>query len=146
MTATPPDRYAVDRLIRQVAAAAILPRFRNLAEDDIREKKPGDLVTAADEDSERRLTAALPDLLPGSRVVGEEAASRDEGVMAALDGPDPVWVVDPVDGTHNFAHGKDRFAVIVALCQHGAVTAAWIHGPTDGTTVWAAPGQGRSTL
>ncbi|MBL6945967.1 MAG: inositol monophosphatase [Rhodospirillales bacterium] len=119
-----------------------MPRFRQLGSGDIREKKPGDLVTVADMESERRLSAMLPELLPGSRVVGEEASAADPSVLDALAGKDPVWIVDPVDGTNNFANGKECFALIVALMAGGKTLAGWIHDPVAGVSAMAAPGEG----
>lgn len=137
-----PDPAAVIDAVRKVALAEIMPRFRRLAAGDMREKGPGDLVTTADVESERRLGEALPPLLPGSRVVGEEAASADPSLLSLLDGPDPVWVVDPVDGTQNFADGVACFAVIVALCAGGQTIAGWIYDPVADETAWAAKGEG----
>src|SRR4051794_37822449 len=96
---------AIDRvtaLIEEAAAAEIAPRFGKLVAGDIREKGPNDLVTVADVAMERRLPPALAGLLPGSTVVGEEAVSDDAQIHDRLDGTDPVWVIDPVDGTTNF--------------------------------------------
>ncbi|MCP5373540.1 MAG: inositol monophosphatase [Hyphomicrobiales bacterium] len=137
-----PDRDAVDRIIRDVAAAEILPRFRNLRDHQIREKNPGDLVTDADEAAERALEAALTALLPGSAVIGEEMAEKRSHLLAVIGEDRPVWVLDPVDGTHNFAHGEGRFAVIVTLVRARRTLAGWIHAPLTGVTSWAAVGQG----
>jgi fructose-1,6-bisphosphatase/inositol monophosphatase family enzyme len=136
------DPARVSRLVRDVAEAVILPRFRTLETGQIREKRPGDLVTIADEESEQRLEAGLGELLPGANVVGEEAAEHDPGVMDALSRSTPCWVIDPVDGTHNFADGKACFAVIVALVVAGEVRAGWIHDPVADRTLYAASGQG----
>ena len=137
-----PDSEAVIRLMENVAAREIVPRFRRLADHDIAEKNPGDLVTTADIEAELALARGLPPLAPGSVVVGEEEAGTDPTILAALAGPRPVWLVDPLDGTNNFAHGKRRFAVIVALCQAGEVLAGWIHDPLGGLTSWAMAGEG----
>ena len=59
-----PDIDRVSTIIREVAETEILPRFRRLATADIREKGPGDLVTVADEESERQLTRRLMELVP----------------------------------------------------------------------------------
>ena len=67
------DPSRVAELMRETAAAELLPRFRNLAKDDIRQKRPGDVVTVADVASEQRLAAGLAKILPGVPVVGEEA-------------------------------------------------------------------------
>ncbi|MBP2227607.1 fructose-1,6-bisphosphatase/inositol monophosphatase family enzyme [Azospirillum agricola] len=138
-----PDIDRVSDLIRSVAKAEILPWFRNLAADGIRQKTgPMDLVTLADEAAERALTPALADLLPGSRVIGEEAASENPRVLDRLQGDDPVWIIDPVDGTLNFAEGRPLFAVIVALAQKGETIAGWIHDPIDGRMATAVKGEG----
>lgn len=138
-----PDIDRVARIIEEVAADELLSRFRLLDRSEIREKTgPGDLVTVADEACERRLAAALTDLLPGSRVVGEEDCAADPGVMDRLNGDDPVWIVDPLDGTWNFAHGFDRFASIVALAVAGETVAGWIHDPMAEVTGRAAKGEG----
>ncbi len=136
------DTDSVSRIIEELAADEIVPRFRNLAASDVREKSPGELVTAADEAMERRLTPALLQLLPGSVVVGEESTAADAGLLTLLHGPDPVWVVDPLDGTTNFATGVPRFGVMVCLVESGQTVAAWIHLPIAGTTIVAERGGG----
>ena len=137
-----PEVDDVIRLMESVAAREIVPRFRHLGHHDIAEKNPGDLVTTADIEAERALALGLPPLAPESVVVGEEDAATNPTVLAALAGPRPVWLVDPLDGTSNFAHGKPCFAVIVALYQAGEVRAGWIHDPLSGLTAWAMAGKG----
>ena len=123
-------------LIREVAATVVLPRFRHLAAADVHQKSPGDLVTIADQESERALTQGLTALLPGSAVVGEEAAAADPRVLDRVGDAGAVWIVDPVDGTNNFAAGKTPFAVMVALVRDGELTASWILDvPGDHLTV-----------
>lgn len=136
------DRDAVADLIRQVAAAEILPRFRNLKEGDTRQKSPGDFVTIADESAELALTPGLLKLLPGSVVVGEEATAKNPDVMKALAGSAPVWVVDPIDGTGNFASGKEGFVSMLALIQADDVLASWIYHPISGQMTIAEKGGG----
>jgi fructose-1,6-bisphosphatase/inositol monophosphatase family enzyme len=116
----------VGELIRQVARDVVLPRFQHLAAGEVHEKAPGELVTIADQESERLLTTGLMRLLPGSVVVGEEAVAADPQVLRHLDDAGPVWLVDPVDGTANFAAGREPFAVMVALLRDGETAAGWI--------------------
>jgi fructose-1,6-bisphosphatase/inositol monophosphatase family enzyme len=137
-----PDAGRVCDLIRDTALAEVLPRFRRLADHHVREKKPGDLVTVADIEAERRLTDGLRAMMPGSVTVGEEAAAADPRVLDALTGDDPVWIIDPVDGTQNFARGRERFAIIVALCRHGRTLAGWIHDPLGDRMAFAEAGEG----
>lgn len=135
-----PDRIA--GIIREAAQAEILPRFGHLAAGDIREKKPGQLVTEADVAAEAVLSRRLTDLLPGSTVVGEEAVDADPDLLRRLEGQGVVWVIDPVDGTANFAQGNPRFAVIIALVVNGITRAGWIHDPVPDRMVIAEAGQG----
>ena len=132
----------VTALIAEIAAEEIMPRFTKLAAGDVREKGPGDLVTVADEETERRLTPLLTQLLPGSCVLGEEGAAASPALLDRLAGDSPVWIIDPVDGTSNFAAGAGDFGVMVALVRHDAVLAGWIHDPRTGETVTAEQGGG----
>ncbi|GAB6053615.1 inositol monophosphatase family protein [Magnetospira thiophila] len=138
-----PDPAKVLQIINQVAAQEVRPRFQNLSKLDIWSKSgPQDLCTTADLASEKALSAHLTALLPGSGVVGEEATSKDPDLLTQLREDRPVWVLDPVDGTNNFAQGRPNFAMIVALCRGGDILAGWIHSPLDGRTIWALKGQG----
>ena len=129
--------------MREVADAVIVPRFRQLAAHQIKSKTyPGDVVTIADEESERMLGPRLNALLEGSRVIGEEGAFADPTLLDLLKGDDPVWIIDPIDGTANFVNGVAAFAVIVALVHRGETQAGWIYEPLEGRTLWAAKGKG----
>lgn len=122
------DRVA--EAIRDVTAEALEPRFGSLAADQVRDKAPGEVVTAADEEAERLLTRRLAALLDGP-VVGEEAVAADPGRLAAI-GAERAWLVDPLDGTANFVAGSPDWAVMVALLERGETVAAWIWRPVDG--------------
>jgi fructose-1,6-bisphosphatase/inositol monophosphatase family enzyme len=132
----------VASIIGEAAAEEILPRFNHLSAGQIREKRPGELVTEADTEAERVLTRRLGDLLPGSSVVGEEAVAADPALLRALEGQGAVWIVDPVDGTANFAKGNARFAVIVALVRDGVTVAGWIFDPLSDRMITAERGSG----
>jgi fructose-1,6-bisphosphatase/inositol monophosphatase family enzyme len=132
----------VAALIRDTAQAVIVPRFRLLRQEEIREKKPGDFVTVADLEAERLLTENLIAAAPGSVVLGEEAAAEDSGRIGLLGAEAPVWVIDPVDGTANFARGEPGFAVIVAQVERTEVCAGWIYDPLADVMVMAELGGG----
>ncbi|HEX2117473.1 MAG TPA: inositol monophosphatase [Alphaproteobacteria bacterium] len=136
-----PDPEKVAALLRRAASEIILPRFRNLQKDEIREKGPGDLVTIADTEAEQMLAPLLRQLAPGSVVVGEEAVAADADVLDHLSA-EGVWLIDPVDGTFNFVHGNPNFAVMAAYVERGSVRAGWIHEPLENETVWAVAGEG----
>lgn len=134
------DLSKVAAIIAEVSAAEIMPRFRNLAAGDIRKKKGDETVTVADEVAERALTPRLMALLPGSVVVGEESVAEKPELMDLLAGDAPVWVIDPIDGTRNFAAGKAEFAVMLALVRHNETLAAWILRPITGASYMAEAG------
>ncbi len=124
------DIEAVTAILREVAAEEVMPRFRALAEHEVRTKNGGELVTVADVAAERQITRRLRGLLPGSQVVGEEATAEDPGLLEKFTRDDDwIWVIDPIDGTANFAAGRPVFALMVALVRRGETEAAWILDP-----------------
>ena len=137
-----PITDTVTNLIRDIVAEEVVSRFERLAHGDVSEKGPGDLVTIADIEAERRLTQALMQLLPGSVVLGEEAAAADPALLGLLAQAAPVWVIDPLDGTWNFSEGRRHFGTMVALVRSDRVEAAWIHDPLGEKTVVAEAGGG----
>lgn len=130
-------------ILRDAGRTEVMPRFRNLAAGAVRQKTgPMDLVTEADEASERMITAALAARFPGVPVVGEEAASADPSVLDRLKGADLAFVVDPIDGTANFAAGLPMFGVMAAVISRGTVVGAAIHDPVGDDTAMALRGEG----
>ncbi len=99
-------------------------------------------MTVADEASERALTRRLRDLLAGSLVVGEEAVASNPAVLGNLSRDSPVWIVDPIDGTGNYAGGNPIFAVMVGLVRGNETLGAWIHDPSEDRTLTAQLGAG----
>ncbi len=138
-----PDIDSVAAFIREAAEVEVLPRFRQLADGDIREKAPGDLVTVADLAVEAMLERELTALVLGSLVVGEEAVhDRPELIERLAGGDAPVWIIDPIDGTTNFSEGDPLFVIQVAYAQGGKTRAAWIFDPVRGIMATAEEGSG----
>jgi len=131
----------VSTILQAAAAEAILPRFQKLRGGEIEEKTPGEAVTVADREAERIIAPQLTALLPGSRVVGEEACAANPSLMEGLDEGD-VWLVDPLDGTSNFIAGTADFAVMIALLRQGRTLASWMLRPVDGHLAVASLGEG----
>ena len=132
--------------MRDVARAVILPRFRRLATHQIKSKtSPSDVVTVADEESERMLGPRLAALVEGAQVIGEEASFANPALFALLEGEDPVWVIDPIDGTANFVNGVAAFGVIAALVHRGETRVGVIYDPLEDRALWAVKGQGAWT-
>ncbi|HEY1857969.1 inositol monophosphatase family protein [Acidocella sp.] len=134
---------AVIALLRSVAQTEIMPRFRKLGAADIRTKSgPLDPVTVADEAAERALTAGFKRLFPGDDVLGEEAASADPDLLQRLKAPGRVWVIDPIDGTANYAAELPLFGVMAALVEADKVLAGFIYDPLGDDTAVALAGSG----
>jgi fructose-1,6-bisphosphatase/inositol monophosphatase family enzyme len=132
----------VAELMREAAAMEIMPRFRQLRDDEIMEKSPGEVVTVADRATEERLTHGLHKLITHAHFVAEESWDLGASTFASLAETDVVWVVDPLDGTRNFASGQTTFAVMVALLHNVETVASWIHAPAEDWTVVAHAGAG----
>ncbi|NKL96602.1 inositol monophosphatase family protein [Rhizobium leguminosarum] len=143
MTISDQDILFLGDCVREAAQAEIMPRFRNLGATDVSEKTSAiDLVTQADVLAEHRITAALRQRFPAALVVGEEAYDADRSVVPALADAELAFVIDPVDGTFNFAAGLPVFGTMLAVTARGETVAGIIHDPVLGDTVTAIKGAG----
>ena len=133
----------LDLLLRAAARAEIMPCFRKLGIAGVRTKSgPLDLVTDADEAAEAMITHGLTRMFPGCLVVGEEAAASNPALLERLAGAALAFVVDPIDGTSNYAAGLPLFGTMAAAVIHGEVAAAVIHDPVTDTSSIAVRGEG----
>lgn len=136
---------AVHALLRQATERAILPRWRQLAAHEIAAKASSgtlpDVVTIADREAEAILAEGLAHLLPEAAIVGEEASAADPAILDRLS-RELCWIVDPLDGTNNFASGKPPFGILLALAERGETVAGWIYDCLSGRFCHAARGGG----
>lgn len=140
---------ALVEVVRKVAATEILPRFRNLSSADIQAKSgPDDLVTIADRASEEAIGAAVSDLMPEALVIGEEAVAEAPERLERMSQARTAVIIDPVDGTSNFAAGLAVFGVILAVVERGEtvfgllydpVRDDWVSATRNGGAWFAAP-------
>jgi fructose-1,6-bisphosphatase/inositol monophosphatase family enzyme len=143
MSFTHRDLATLAELLREAARAEVMQHFRRLDAGSVRTKSgPLDLVTIADEAAERMIGAGLRRHFPGCAVVGEEAASADPTVMDALATAELAFVVDPIDGTSNYAAGIPLFGVMAAAVMRGEVVAAAILDPVCDDMALALRGEG----
>jgi fructose-1,6-bisphosphatase/inositol monophosphatase family enzyme len=120
----------VGAILARAAAREILPRFRALTADQVRQKSSAfDIVTEADEAAEIMIAAELRAAFPQAIVVGEEATHRDPTLLEAIGSAELAFVVDPIDGTRNFASGLPLFGVMAAAIRRGEIVAGVIHDP-----------------
>lgn len=131
----------VATLMRSVATDIIVPRFRTLAAHEIADKGAGEIVTSADHDSEAALRDGLARFDPGTRIVGEEACEAEPGLLDDI-GSGRVWLIDPLDGTANFAAGREPFGMMIALVEDGVPIAGWMLDPVSGRLCAAVRGEG----
>lgn len=107
-----------------------------------------DPVTVHDKKVERRLHELLGNAVPGSHVLGEETGEhvleakgkplRNVIRDATIDDPDNVrWIIDPIDGTANFACGRDYFCTSIAVEYRGKLVASAIYVPFSRQLFWA---------
>jgi myo-inositol-1(or 4)-monophosphatase len=126
---------AVAPLAREAAALAARMRAEGMAETKM--KGAQDFLTEADGATESFLRARLESLFPGEPILGEEGggAAPERG---------PLWILDPIDGTSNFARGGDRWCVSLGLALDGRAVLGAVarHAPAE--LVLGAQGCGAS--
>jgi fructose-1,6-bisphosphatase/inositol monophosphatase family enzyme len=128
-----PSRIDIDRLaqvLREAAEAEVMPSFRALGIENVREKSSAtDLVTDADEAAERFIKTACARLFPEASFIGEESAAANPALLGNLGKTDLAIVVDPIDGTANYAAGMPLFAVMAAVVAKGETVAGILYDP-----------------
>jgi fructose-1,6-bisphosphatase/inositol monophosphatase family enzyme len=133
-------------LLSETAKAEIMPRFRRLEKGSVRRKTSrDDLVTEGDIAAERAISKVLRQRYPGALIVGEESANDNPALLHGLADADLAFIVDPIDGTFNFASGLPLFCVMLAVTVKGETVAGIIHDPVGGDWVLATLGGGSFT-
>ena len=144
MSKLPGDIASIDQamldLLRDVSRTIILPHYQHLSKDEIETKAADDVVTIADRQAEDALAEGLAKIVPGLPIVGEETAHGDPSVLDRLDGA--CWIVDPIDGTNNYAAGKPPFGILVAIADGGEAHSGWIYDPLADRLCVAHKGNG----
>lgn len=100
---------------------------------DVRYKSRRDPVSEADRASEALIASIIKDRFPNHGFMAEEGAAWDG---------DGLWIVDPLDGTVNFAHGYPCFCVSIAFTRGGETLVGVVHDPVRGETYTAENGDG----
>ncbi len=130
-------------LLEEVAKSEVMPRFFGSVQNAVSQKTSAfDVVSEVDEAAEKLISERLSTLFPGAVIVGEEAASRNPAIMAAVRTEELVFVVDPIDGTKNFVSGVPLFGIMIACIVKGDVVFGAIHDPVCDNTAFAVRGEG----
>jgi myo-inositol-1(or 4)-monophosphatase len=132
-TALPDGARAV--AIRAALDAGAILRSRVDGDRQVDYKGVIDLVTDADRASEELIGGRIRGAFPGHGFLGEEGTRGAEGAEWS-------WVVDPLDGTTNYAHGYPHFAVSIALEHRGAVALGVVYDPMRDELFVAERGRG----
>ena len=120
--------------IRQQAREILLSRFRRSSH---RLKADDSLLTEAD----LMMQEKVQSLLPGDvAMLGEEMSASEQ--QALLDSGEPLWILDPLDGTRNFVNGMPFFAVSLALVDAEGPAQGVVYDPVHDELFTAARGQG----
>jgi myo-inositol-1(or 4)-monophosphatase len=134
--------FAVDRA--GAAGRLLMDRYERLERIDY--KSARDVVTEADHLSEALILGAIRDAYPADAILAEESGEHHRRDGTAATAPEGrVWVVDPLDGTVNYANGIPYFCVSVALVVDGRPVVGVVHDPTRGD-MYAAEADGPATL
>jgi myo-inositol-1(or 4)-monophosphatase len=99
-------------------------------------KGDADLVTQADKRSERAIVERITRYFPDHGIVAEEGSGHDGASEFR-------WIVDPLDGTTNFAHGYPCFSVSIALAQLDTVIAGVVYNPYSTSCLPGRAGKAR---
>lgn len=133
-----PDPRQIGGLLREAAAAEIMPRFHRILAE---RKADGSLVTAADLATQARVSGAIARDFPDTPLLGEEMTRDDqERLLARADAG--AWILDPLDGTSNYACGFPGFAVSLAFVERGRATLGVILDPVRDECFHAVRGGG----
>ncbi len=118
------------------ASRALLRDFNEVEHLQVSRKGPGDFVTAADKRSEEIIFGELQKAKPDWSFMMEES-----GKVKGND-PDHVWIIDPLDGTHNFMHGIPHWSISIGLERKGEIIAGLVYDCTKDELFTAEKGGG----
>jgi len=129
-------RPAVNVAVRAArAAGAVILRYMNRVEGlAVEEKARHDYVSEVDRMAEAEIVRELRRAFPGHAVLGEETGLTGKS--------DKVWVVDPLDGTHNYLRGFPHFCVSIGFRDHGDLVHAVVYDPLRDELFTASKGDG----
>ena len=125
-------------IVKVVAQREIVPRYLKVAHE---RKVDGSIITAADTAAQQALTKGLTEI-NGCPVLGEEMVSAAQQALWEKYNESGLWILDPVDGTSNFANGLPYYAVSVAFYQGGRPIVGTVYAPEANELFWAEVGKG----
>jgi myo-inositol-1(or 4)-monophosphatase len=139
MTADPAVLEQLGEIVISAAREELLPRFARVKRG---RKADGSVITEADLVVQQRIAGELQKHWPDTVFLGEEMSAAEQEVLLRMD--KPLWCLDPLDGTSNFAAGIPCFSVSLALLEQGRVMAGIVYDPVRDECFSALHGKGAS--
>jgi len=133
-----PDLSELEGIIVSTAREVLLPRFAQTSRNF---KADGSIVTEADLIFQQHLKQQLEKHWPAIPILAEEM-SEDEQSQCLQHSRDGVWLLDPLDGTSNFAAGVPFYAVSIALLRQGMIQCGLVYDPQRDECFTAVKGRG----
>ncbi len=150
-TPSPPDspRALLDtaRLAADAAAEVHLHWAHRVTPGEAVDKGRSDFVTRVDREAQEAALAVIRRRHPAHRILAEEELEEAGGSGVTRwsgegDEGQPLWIVDPLDGTTNFLHGHPMYAASVGVAVGGRPVAGAVTAPATGERWWGAEGEG----
>ena len=120
-------------------AGELIRRERQNHNLEVSHKRDVELLTSADLKSEKLINAAIAETFPDHLILSEEFSPELAG---DTDLEQPLWVVDPIDGTVNYAYGHPQVSVSIAFAHGGQMRVGVVHCPFQNETFAAVDGEG----
>ena len=130
------ERYAFAKSLAHRAGSRALEWFRRRGELTIDLKGPQDFVTHADREVQALIEREIAGAFPGDAFLGEETAPAFRGPL------DHCWIVDPIDGTHNFLRGVPYWNIAIAYTESGRTRFGVVYDPVHNELYCARRGEG----
>ncbi len=131
------DAAHLKHIVHDVAKQELLPRFTRVTHTH---KADGSIVTEADLAAQERISEQLLQVWPGTVLLGEEMSSEQQAALLASD--KPVWCLDPLDGTSNFAAGIPYFALSLSLIFQEELVLGLVYDPIRNECFFARKDRG----
>jgi myo-inositol-1(or 4)-monophosphatase len=141
LTASPTELLSVARQAAACGGEILMKYYRDGV--SMRDKTSAggatfDLVSDADLESEQAIARRIRDAFPGHELLGEETLGKSIDAAAC----EHLWIIDPLDGTNNYAHRLPFFAISIAYYHRGKPIAGMVHNPASDDWYWASAGGG----
>ncbi|MFT2097813.1 inositol monophosphatase family protein [Marinomonas sp. 2405UD66-6] len=130
-------------IVRRAGQEIVMTNFRQLSSADVETKSSfSDLVTIADKACEDFITQKIQQHFPDWAIVGEEATAEDTSTTDKISQSDICVIIDPIDGTWNYAHGIADFGIILAVLVQGETRFGLLYDPVNDDWIYANKGEG----